>query len=71
MPESYRGREDEPEIAQRIVGENSFFKSRRASIDGQKNQLHERILQLRQEITGLTEQIQAKADEIVIVDTGS
>jgi HlyD family secretion protein len=67
VPESYRGREDEPEIAQRIVGENSFFKSRRASIDGQKNQLHERILQLRQEITGLTEQIQAKADEIVIV----
>ena len=47
LPESYKGREQEPDIAKRITGETSFFTSRRASLDGQKEQLGERILQLR------------------------
>jgi HlyD family secretion protein len=67
LPESYHGREDDPDIAKRIVGETSFFKSRKESLEGQKEQLEERILQLREEVTGLIRQIDAKKSEIEIV----
>lgn len=68
LPESYKGREQEPDIAKRITGETSFFTSRRASLDGQKEQLGERILQLREEITGIGKQLESKAQEIKIVN---
>jgi HlyD family secretion protein len=67
VPDSYRGRETDPEIARRIAGETAFFRSRRATLEGQKEQLSERILQLREEISGLNRQIGAKAAEIEIV----
>ena len=35
LPESYRGREDDPDIAKRIVGETSFFKSRKGDTDAE------------------------------------
>lgn len=68
LPESYKGRAQEPEIAERIAGETSFFTSRSASINGQKEQLRERILQLREEITGIGKQLESKAQEIKIVN---
>jgi HlyD family secretion protein len=67
IPAGFKGREGEPEVAKRIAGEKSFFISRRASVDGQKSQLKERILQLREEISGLEGQIDAKKKEITIV----
>jgi len=67
LPESYKGREQEPEIAERIAGETSFFKSRRESLGGQKAQMRERILQLQEEITGIGKQMESKAEEIKIV----
>lgn len=67
LPESYHGRESEPDIAKRIAGETFFFKSRRESLDGQKEQLGERVLQLKEEITGLDRQIKSKKSEIEIV----
>ena len=68
LPESYKGRAQEPEITERIAGETSFFTSRSASINGQKEQLRERILQLREEITGIGKQLESKAQEIKIVN---
>ena len=68
LPESYRGREQEPDIAKRIIGETSYFTSRRGSLNGQKDQLHERILQLREEIIGVGKQLESKAQEIKIVN---
>lgn len=67
LPDSYHGRETEPDIAKRIAGETFFFKSRRDSLDGQKEQLGERVLQLKEEITGLDRQIKSKKSEIEIV----
>ena len=67
LPDSYQGRESEPDIAKRIAGETFFFKSRRESLEGQKEQLGERVLQLREEITGLDRQIKSKNSEIEIV----
>ena len=67
LPESYKGREQEADIVERIAGETSFFTSRRDSLDGQKEQLRERILQLREEITGISRQMESKAQEIKIV----
>lgn len=67
LPDSYAGREAEPDIAKRVAGETHFFKSRRESIDGQKEQLGERVLQLKEEITGLERQIKSKQSEIEIV----
>ena len=67
LPDSYHGRESEPDIAKRIAGETYFFKSRRESLDGQKEQLGERVLQLKEEITGLDRQIRSKKSEIEIV----
>lgn len=67
IPESYHGRESEPDIVKRIAGERAFFESRRSSLQSQKDQMHERVLQLREEIKGIQQQIQAKAKEIRIV----
>lgn len=67
LPETYAGRETEPEIIRRIAGETAFFTSRRATMDGQKNQLAERIRQYEQEINGLERQAAAKTAEIEII----
>ena len=67
LPDSYQGRESEPDIAKRIAGETFFFKSRRESLEGQKEQLGERVLQMKEEITGLGRQIKSKNSEIEIV----
>jgi HlyD family secretion protein len=61
IPQSYAGRETEPEIIRRIAGETAFFTSRRATMNGQKKQLSERIHQYEQEIKGLERQAAAKA----------
>lgn len=67
LPQSYADRERESDVARRIAGETAFFTSRRATLDGQKKQLLERISQFEQEIAGLERQLVAKAAEIGIV----
>lgn len=67
LPETYAGREMEPDIIRRIAGETSFFTSRRATMEGQKKQLSERIHQYEQEIKGLERQAAAKTAEIEII----
>lgn len=57
----------DPTVARLIDGESRLFVSRVAGREGQKAQLRERVEQLRQEISGLTEQAAAKDREIVLI----
>ncbi|MDO9428676.1 MAG: HlyD family type I secretion periplasmic adaptor subunit [Methylobacterium sp.] len=54
-------------VAQLLDGEMRLFETRRSGRDGQKAQLQQRVLQIRQEIAGLTEQAEAKAQEIALI----
>jgi HlyD family secretion protein len=60
-------RQTSREVATLIEGESRLFAARRASREGQRAQLAERAAQLGQEITGLTQQAAAKAQEIVLI----
>ncbi|KQU16365.1 hemolysin secretion protein D [Methylobacterium sp. Leaf94] len=62
-----RRRREEPAVAHLIDGERRLFETRRSGREGQKAQLQQRILQIRQEITGLAEQAAAKAREIALI----
>ncbi|SFL52644.1 HlyD family type I secretion periplasmic adaptor subunit [Methylorubrum salsuginis] len=59
--------DSDPSVARLIDGESRLFASRVAGREGQKAQLRERVDQLRQEISGLTEQAAAKDREIVLI----
>jgi HlyD family secretion protein len=63
----FSARVNEPKISRLTSGEQKLFEFRRRSAEGQKAQLRERILQLRQEIDGLSSQVEAKAREITFV----
>jgi HlyD family secretion protein len=63
----FSARANEPKISRLTSGEQKLFEFRRRSAEGQKAQLRERILQLRQEIDGLSSQVEAKAREITFV----
>ena len=63
-PELLARRDGDPSVAHLIEGEARLFTSRVAGRAGQKAQLRERVLQLREEINGLTEQVAAKAREV-------
>ena len=57
----------DPSVAHLIEGEGRLFSARVAGREGQKAQLRERVAQLRQEISGLTEQASAKEREIALI----
>jgi HlyD family secretion protein len=67
FPEELLRASTQPEVNRIVVGERTLFELRRSARTGQKNQLKQRIDQLRNEIGGLTEQIAAKDREIKIV----
>lgn len=50
-----------------LAGERTLFELRRAARTGQKAQLSQRMMQLEEEVAGLTAQTRAKAQEIVLV----
>jgi HlyD family secretion protein len=58
----------DPAVARIVDGERRLFVFRREALLGQKSQLKERIGQLRDEIRGLTEQSEAKAQEAAIIE---
>ncbi|GJD29628.1 Type I secretion system membrane fusion protein PrsE [Methylobacterium adhaesivum] len=60
-------RATDPAVAHLVEGETRLFAARVAGRAGQKAQLRERILQLREEIKGLTEQAGAKRHEISLI----
>jgi HlyD family secretion protein len=57
----------DPSVAHLVEGETRLFTARVAGREGQKAQLRERVLQLREEIKGLTEQAGAKEREISLI----
>jgi HlyD family secretion protein len=56
----------EPEIAQVLEGERTLFATRAGTKSGQKQQLGERIKQLKDEIAGLNEQMEALVKQLVV-----
>jgi HlyD family secretion protein len=60
FPESLRSRSNDPEIAGIIAGQTRLFAARRETASGQRKQLHEKIAQLNEEISGLEAQDRSK-----------
>lgn len=58
---------DEPDIARVLEGERTLFRARASTKSGQKQQLGERVKQMKDEITGLNEQMDALTKQLVIV----
>ena len=68
FPDDLLGRGgNDPDIAQVLEGERTLFRARASTKSGQKQQLSERIKQLKDEITGLNEQMEALVKQLVIV----
>lgn len=68
FPASLMSRQAEPETSRAMAGERSLFEFRRQARAGQKAQLAERIAQLVEEVSGLTEQRDAKSQEIKLIE---
>jgi len=64
FPAELLARKDNPDVAKAVTGELRQFETRRAARDGQKAQLRERTVQLRQEIGGYEAQIASKEKQI-------
>jgi HlyD family secretion protein len=58
----------DPEAERVVIGERRLFQARRASANGQKAQLRERIKQSEEEIKGLTLQNASKARERALIE---
>ncbi|CDX41456.1 Type I secretion system membrane fusion protein PrsE [Mesorhizobium plurifarium] len=69
FPSSLTSRQGDPAIARAMAGEQSLFEFRQQSRAGQKAQLEERIAQLVEESSGLSEQRVAKSHEIELIGT--
>jgi HlyD family secretion protein len=64
FPADLSARRDDPDVAKAVAGELRQFEIRRGARDGQKAQLRERTVQLRQEIGGYEAQIASKEKQI-------
>lgn len=67
FPPELLARKSHPDIERLIAGERKVFESRKIARAGQKSQLRERTLQLREEIQGLNGQIAAKKRETELI----
>lgn len=67
-PASLLAQKDNPDVAASMNSERRLFELRRTTRLGQKEQLRQRIGQLKEEITGLTAQQEAKSKEIKLID---
>lgn len=67
FPSSLASLQDDPEIGSAMRGEQSLFEFRRQARAGKKAQLGERLAQLSEEASGLTEQRDAKSQEIKLI----
>jgi HlyD family secretion protein len=64
FPADLLARKSDPDVAKAVTGEERQFEIRRTSREGQKAQLRERMVQLRQEISGYDAQITSKDKQI-------
>lgn len=67
IPDELMLRQTDRTVVQLIEGEQTLFELRRSARTGQKAQLRYRVTQLEEEVSGLTAQARAKAQEIVLV----
>lgn len=67
MPAAFEGRQSDPYVIKVMEGERRLFAMRRAARAGQKEQLQQRIVQLNEEVKGLTAQQEAKGQEIELI----
>ena len=65
VPEEVLARKESPEVARVLSGQQRLFETRRAAIQGKKQQLEEQIGQLKEQIRGLESQ-----KEATILQTG-
>jgi HlyD family secretion protein len=68
FPPDLLARQKDPAVATAIGNERKLFDLRRSARAGQKAQLEQRIGQLKDEITGLTAQLEAKAQETKLIN---
>jgi membrane fusion protein, type I secretion system len=68
FPPELLARANNPSVANAIDNERKLFELRRSARSGQKAQLQQRIGQLKDEITGLTAQLEAKARETTLIN---
>jgi HlyD family secretion protein len=64
FPDELIARRNDPDVAKALTGEQRQFEIRRISREGQKAQLRERMVQLRQEISGYEAQIISKDKQV-------
>ena len=67
VPETLAALSTDPAVAAILQGQRSLLDARRASRAGRSAQLNEQIKQFREQITGLSSQREAKAEEIELV----
>jgi membrane fusion protein, type I secretion system len=68
FPADLLARESDPAVATAVTNERKLFELRRSARIGQKAQLQQRIGQLKDEIIGLTAQLDAKARETGLIN---
>lgn len=68
LPAELAGRMNDPDVARAWAGENTLFEARRSAREGQRRQLRERIVQIREEITGLQAQEAARRRQVDLID---
>ena len=64
FPANLLERRSDPEVDHIILGETKLFETRRATREGLKSQLSERVAQSQEEITGLVAQIASKDKQV-------
>lgn len=68
VPALLRARITEPDVMRALEGERKLFAARRASREGQRRQLRERIEQIRGEIVGITAQEEARRRQVQLIE---
>ncbi len=69
FPADLLARASDPSVANALTNERKLFELRRTARSGQKAQLQQAIAQLKDEITGLTAQLEAKGRETTLINT--
>jgi HlyD family secretion protein len=68
LPKELADRASDPDVQEAMASERKLFELRRKARLGQKDQLQQRIAQLKEQITGLTAQQDAKTKEMSLID---
>ncbi len=67
VPKDLADKIDDPDVGESLDSERKLFELRRKARLGQKDQLHQRVQQLREQISGLTAQQDAKSKEMSLI----